>query len=130
MYLAQFDTSCTVVLSHGHLRETGAVGAVQSKARLRGLRGFSSNTGLCRIPTWNFPQSRTGLGANALTAPPPYPYPSSKFIPLHSSGLGAIVCKSRATHRALITCKCRVTCHLVRRGSSAIKFDRVEIAFI
>ena len=41
-----------------------------------------------------------------------------------SSGPGAIVCKSRATHRALITCKCRVTCH------SAIKFDRVEIAFI
>ena len=25
---------------------------------------------------------------------------------------------------------CRVTCHLVRRDSSAIKFDRVEIAFI
>ena len=47
-----------------------------------------------------------------------------------SSGPGAIVCKSRATHRALITCKCHVTCHLVRRDSSAIKFDRVEIAFI
>ena len=47
-----------------------------------------------------------------------------------SSGPGAIVCKSCATHRALITCKCRVTCHLVRRDSSAIKFDRVEIAFI
>ena len=28
------------------------------------------------------------------------------------------------------TRKCRVTCHLVRRDSSAIKFDRVEIAFI
>ena len=40
-----------------------------------------------------------------------------------SSGPGAIVCKSRATHRALITCKCHVTCHLVRRDSSAIKFD-------
>ena len=38
--------------------------------------------------------------------------------------------KSRATHRALITCKCHGTCHLVRRDSSAIKFDRVEIAFI
>ena len=25
---------------------------------------------------------------------------------------------------------CRVTCHTVRRDSSAIKFDRVEIAFI
>ena len=47
-----------------------------------------------------------------------------------SSGPGAIVCKSRATHRALITCKCHVTCHLVRSDSSAIKFDRVEIAFI
>ena len=43
---------------------------------------------------------------------------------VRSSGQGAIVFKSRATHRALITC------HLVRRGSSAIKFDRVEIAFI
>ena len=41
---------------------------------------------------------------------------------VRSSGPGATVCKSRATHRALITCKCRVTCHLVRRDSSAIKF--------
>ena len=49
---------------------------------------------------------------------------------VHSSGLGAIVCKSRATHRALITCKRHVMCHLVRRASSAVKFDRVEIAFI
>ena len=49
---------------------------------------------------------------------------------VRSSGPGAIVSKSRATHRALITCKCHVTCHLVRRDSSAIKFDRVEIAFI
>ena len=49
---------------------------------------------------------------------------------VRSSGPGAIMCKSRATHRALITCKCHVTCHLVRRDSSAIKFDRVEIAFI
>ena len=47
-----------------------------------------------------------------------------------SSGPGAIVCKSRATHQALITCKCHVTCHLVQRDSSAIKFDWVEIAFI
>ena len=38
-----------------------------------------------------------------------------------SIGSGAIVCKSRAT--------C-VTCHLVQRDSSAIKFVRVEIAFI
>ena len=49
---------------------------------------------------------------------------------VRSSGLGAIVCKSRATHRALITCKCHITCHLGRRDSSSIKFDRVEIAFI
>ena len=49
---------------------------------------------------------------------------------VRSSGPGAIVCKSRATHRALITCKCHATCHLVRRDSSGIKFDRVEIAFI
>ena len=49
---------------------------------------------------------------------------------VRSSGQDATVCKSRATHRALITCKCHVTCHLVRRDSSAIKFDRVEIAFI
>ena len=49
---------------------------------------------------------------------------------VRSSGPGAIVCKSRATHRALITCKCHVKRHLVRRDSSAIKFDRVEIAFI
>ena len=49
---------------------------------------------------------------------------------VRSSGPGAIVCKSRARHRALITCKCHVTCHLVRRDSSAIKLDRVEIAFI
>ena len=49
---------------------------------------------------------------------------------VRSSGPGATVCKSRATHRALFTCKCHVTCHLVRRDSSAIRFDRVEIAFI
>ena len=47
---------------------------------------------------------------------------------VRSSGPGAIVCKSRATHRALITWKCHVTCHLVWRDSSAIKFDRVDIA--
>ena len=49
---------------------------------------------------------------------------------VRSSGPGAIVCKSRATHRALIMCKCHVTCHLVQRDSSVIKFDRVETAFI
>ena len=44
------------------------------------------------------------------------------------------MCKSRATHRALITCKCHVACHLVRRDSSAIKFDkswnRIYLSFI
>ena len=49
---------------------------------------------------------------------------------VRSSGPGATVCKSRATHRALITGKCHVTCHLVRRDTSAIKVDRVEITFI
>ena len=49
---------------------------------------------------------------------------------VRSSGPGAIVCKSRVTHRGLITCKSHVTCHFVRRDSSAIKFDRVKIAFI
>ena len=49
---------------------------------------------------------------------------------VRSSGPGATMCKSHETHQALITCKCHVTCHLVRRDSSAIKFDRVEIAFI
>ena len=38
--------------------------------------------------------------------------------------------QTRATHRALITCKCHVTCHLVRRDTSATELDRVEIAFI
>ena len=47
---------------------------------------------------------------------------------VRSSGLGAIVCKSHATHRlSRATCD---TCHVVQRDSSAIKFDRVEITFI
>ena len=58
------------------------------------------------------------------------PHSAANCLPnVRSSGPGAIVCKSRATHRALITCKCHVTCHLVRRDSSAIKFDRIEITF-
>ena len=40
------------------------------------------------------------------------------------------MCKSCATHRALITSVCVCVCHLVRRDSSAFKFDRVDIAFI
>ena len=35
---------------------------------------------------------------------------------------------TRGTYVALATC-C-VTCHVVRRDGSAIKFDRVEIAFV
>ena len=59
------------------------------------------------------------------------PHSAANFLQhVRSSSTGAIVCKSRATHRALITCKCPVTCHLVLRDSSAIKLDRVEIAFI
>ena len=46
-----------------------------------------------------------------------------------SSGLGAIVCKSRATHRGPHHVQ-HVVCHVVRRGSSAIKFGRAELAFI
>ena len=44
-----------------------------------------------------------------------------------SSGPGAIVCKSCATHRALTThAVCHhATCHVVRRESSAIKYHRV-----
>ena len=42
--------------------------------------------------------------------------------------------QSYANHVQHIEClshaACHVTCHLVRRDSSAIKFDRVEIAFI
>ena len=63
---------------------------------------------------------------NLLTAP----LTVSNWQHIRSSGQGAIVCKSRSTHQALITCKCHVTCHLVRRDRSAIKFDRVEITFI
>ena len=58
------------------------------------------------------------------------PHSAANCQHVRSSGPGTIVCKSCTTHRALITCKCHVTCHLVRRDSSAIKFDRVEIAFI
>ena len=49
---------------------------------------------------------------------------------VRSSGPGAIVCKSRATHRALITCNMSFMCHVVRRDNSATKFNRVQIAFI
>ena len=45
-----------------------------------------------------------------------------------SSGLGATVCKPRATHRVLTTCN--ISCYVLRKDSSAIKLDRVEIAFI
>ena len=47
-----------------------------------------------------------------------------------SSGLCANVCKSHATHRALIMCSRHVVCYVVRSGSSAIRFDRVQLAFV
>ena len=42
----------------------------------------------------------------------------------------AIVCKSRATHRALIMCNMLCYEPLGTKGQLSIKFDRVEIAFI
>ena len=47
---------------------------------------------------------------------------------VRSSGQGAFVCKSCNTSSAYHVQ--RVVCHVVQRDSSAIKFDRVEIAFI
>ena len=42
------------------------------------------------------------------------PYSAANCLQhVRSSGPGAIVCKSHATHRALVMCKCHVTCHLV-----------------
>ena len=49
---------------------------------------------------------------------------------VRSSGQGAIVCNHVQHIERLSRATCRVTCHLARRDSSAIKFDRVEIAFI
>ena len=51
------------------------------------------------------------------------------FQHVRSSDMSATVCKSRVAHRALIKMQ-HVVCHAVRRDSSAIKFDRVQIAFI
>ena len=48
---------------------------------------------------------------------------------VRSSGQGVIICKARATHRALITCS--MSCATWYAGAAhAVKFDRVEIAFI
>ena len=47
-----------------------------------------------------------------------------------SSGHGAIVCKSRATNTSSVYHVQHIVCHVARRDSSAIKFGRVEIAFI
>ena len=44
---------------------------------------------------------------------------------VRSSGQGAIVCKSCATHWLSAYHVQHVVCHLVRRDNSAIKFDRV-----
>ena len=46
-----------------------------------------------------------------------------------SNGHGAIMCKSRATHRSFLTRK-SVLHNLIRRSRSAIKADRVEITYI
>ena len=48
------------------------------------------------------------------------------LLHVHSSDQGAIVCKSRATHLALITYN---MWDMIRRDSSAITFGRLEIAF-
>ena len=46
-----------------------------------------------------------------------------------STGRSAIVCKSRATHRALITCK--MSCATLYEGTTHVhKFDKVETTFI
>ena len=53
------------------------------------------------------------------------PHSAANYLQnVRSSGQGAVVCKSCATHRMLITCKCHVTCHVVLKDSSAIKFDK------
>ena len=46
---------------------------------------------------------------------------------VRSNGPGAVMCKSRETHRALITCN--LQCATWYEGT-AIEFDRVELAFI
>ena len=49
----------------------------------------------------------------------------------HAQVAQAQSCANHVQHiEHLSHATCRVTCHLVRRDSSAIKFDRVEIAFI
>ena len=48
---------------------------------------------------------------------------------IRSSSEGAILCKSRASTLDAFHAQ-RVMCHVVRRDSTAIKFDRVEIAYI
>ena len=49
----------------------------------------------------------------------------------HAQVARAQSCANRVQHiERLSRATCRVTCHLVRRDSSAMKFDRVEIAFI
>ena len=46
-----------------------------------------------------------------------------------SRGQGAIVCKLRATHLGTYHVQ-HVVCHVIQRHSSAVKFDKVKIAFI
>ena len=43
---------------------------------------------------------------------------ANRFQHVHSSGLGAVVCKSRATHRALITCN--MSCATCYEGTTQL----------
>ena len=50
---------------------------------------------------------------------------------MHAQLIQAQSCTNHVQHiERLSRATCRVTCHLVRRDSSAMKFDRVEMAFI
>ena len=115
------DTRYSVCVCNFHLSSTGIVTLITSKvsnyANIVFLGCFNNNDNNNRIPRRN---SRLLQSPHCTT---------NCLQHVRSSGPGAIVCKSRATHPALINAIC-VTCHVVRRDSSAIKFDRVEIAFI
>ena len=61
--------------------------------------------------------------SNLLTAPPTVSNTYTQVARAQS-------CANHVQHiERLSRATCRVTCHLVRRDSSAIQFDRVEIAF-
>ena len=59
------------------------------------------------------------------------PHSAANCLNMHAQVAQAQSCANRAQHiERLSRATCRFTCHLVRRDSSAIKFDRVETAFI